>query len=237
MKPAPDAILFDLDGTLADTAPDIAAAIDRMLVDASLPEAGLETVRGWIGNGAERLVERALCWACGQRPRTEQVTVGVGAFLNHYDSRLVAQSRCYPGMTELLKALVDRGFVLGCVTNKPERQARAVLTGLGVAPLFRCVIGGDTTAQKKPSPEPVRRALAELAVAPQHAVLVGDSDNDLLAGAASGVRCIWVSWGYQTQPRVERSYRTADSACDLEAQLVSATLPAGRDGALVEPVQ
>lgn len=218
------AVLFDLDGTLADTAPDIAAAVDEMLTVTGHAPAGLPAVRGWIGDGAERLVARALAHALGRQPEPDRIADGVTLFLDHYAGRLVDQSRCYPGMEQLLHKLSDTGVTLGCVTNKPEAEARAVLKGLQIAPLFGSIVGGNTTAARKPSPQPISHALLTLGVPPADTFMVGDSDNDLLAAAAAGVPAIWVGWGYQARPSASPgSYVTARNVPALEGLLASAS--------------
>ncbi|MEC9342151.1 MAG: phosphoglycolate phosphatase [Pseudomonadota bacterium] len=221
MDTGPGTVLFDLDGTLADTAPDIAAALDEVLAAQGHPPAGLDAARGWIGNGVERLLERALLDATARRPKADEVARAVRAFLGSYSTRLVARSCCYPGMIDLLGALSGCGIRVGCVTNKPEAEARAVLEGLGIAPLFGCVVGGDTTPEKKPSPLPVQRALAVLGAARESTILVGDSDNDLRAATAAGVRSIWVTWGYQAPPQAPAdNFRIAESVARLKEFLI-----------------
>ena len=185
------AVLWDLDGTLVDTAADLAAAIDQMLADASLAAIGEATVRRFIGHGARNLVDRCVREAGGE-PGPDHLA----GFLDRYRKGICVRSRPYPGIAALVREL-------GCqavVTNKPEGLSRALLAALGLR--IPVVVGGDTLAVRKPSPEPVRHALALLGVAT--GVMIGDGEPDVQAAKSAGIRVIGVTWGIATPTGADR---------------------------------
>lgn len=191
-----DAILFDLDGTLVDSVPDLAAATDAMLIDMSRAAAGEALVREWVGNGAERLVKRALTGKMDGEPPATELEQALPLFMEHYQSHLQGQSRLYPGVKESLADLQERGLALGLVTNKPERFIAPLLEALGIAEVFAVVVGGDTLADKKPHPAPLLHAARQLGVESAAALMVGDSRNDVLAARRAGMQIVCVPYGY-----------------------------------------
>lgn len=191
-----DAILFDLDGTLVDSVPDLAAATDAMLVDMGRAVAGEALVREWVGNGAERLVKRALTGKMDGEPPATELEKAFPLFMEHYQRHLQGQSRLYPGVQESLADLQERGLALGLVTNKPKRFIAPLLEALGIAEVFAVVVGGDTLADKKPHPAPLLHAARQLGVEPAAALMVGDSRNDVLAARRAGMQIVCVPYGY-----------------------------------------
>jgi phosphoglycolate phosphatase len=192
------AILFDLDGTLIDSAPDLASAINRMLEQLDRSKFSEETIRGWVGNGAVKLVQRALV---GQRDVRETIPQdlqdrAVAIFLHEYSQGLINKSRLYQGVKETLEKLADQGFTLALVTNKPAAFIAPILEGTAIDHLFTATLGGDSLAKKKPDPLPLRHMCAELKIAVEQAVMVGDSKNDILAARACAIQSIGVSYGY-----------------------------------------
>lgn len=188
-------VAFDLDGTLVDSAPGLAAALDNALVDVGLPTAGVERVSTWIGNGADIMVERAVRWAEGdlspefcQRVRDR--------FDSHYAQTAIAGSRLYPQVIETLQALAAAGIPLGLITNKPTQFVAPLLLSLGLDGLFSQVLGGDDVVQKKPHPAPLYLMLAKLGLRASELVFVGDSRNDIEAAQAAGCRCVGMTYGY-----------------------------------------
>ncbi len=143
-------LAVDLDGTLVDSAPDLAYAVDTALAALGLPEAGEARVRGWIGDGIEVLMERAIDAAGGDRATA--LEPGLAAFSAAYEAQVFVRSRLYAGVPETLAALGARGVALACITNKREHFARAVLDQAGILEPFSLVIGGDTLPTKKPDP-------------------------------------------------------------------------------------
>jgi len=188
------AVLFDLDGTLIDTAGDLAASMNHVLRQAGLRPAPLESVRHLIGHGARAMLKAGLAEA-GAPPASETaLDAAVAAFVAHYRANIAVRSSPFPGAIDAIKALKDDGASIAICTNKREELARALVGALGVGGLFDALIGGDTAGAAKPDPRPVRRCIEETGGA--KAVLVGDSDTDIRAAAAAGVPCLVARFGY-----------------------------------------
>ncbi|MDR3506200.1 MAG: HAD-IA family hydrolase [Acidocella sp.] len=183
------AVIFDLDGTLIDSAPDIAASVNRVLAADDLAGHSLEAIRGMIGDGAKQLLERAFA-AHGRvvEPRH------LAAFMADYQANPVVETRIYDGILPALGALREAGHRLGLCTNKPILPARKILDALDLAPFFSVVTGGDSTPYKKPDPRHLAATMAEMEVG--EAVMIGDHENDMLAAEGLGVQGIFVTWGY-----------------------------------------
>ena len=178
-------VLWDLDGTLVDSATDIAAAVDRMLVRTGRPALGEAVVRGFIGDGAKKLVDHCVIAAGGAPAPADLAT-----FLAEYEAGLVVRTRVYDGIFDVLAAVEAPQAV---VTNKPEGFSRRILDALGLARFFPVVIGGDTLPVRKPDAEPVRAALRALGAT--DGVLVGDGPADVGAARAAGIPLLGVAWG------------------------------------------
>ncbi len=187
-------VIFDLDGTLVDSATDLAAAADAALCARSLPEAGVARVRGWIGDGARRMLERAGAWASGGD--SIDFTALYADFRSYYEVHLVDHTRPYPGMVQVLDELARARLQLAVVTNKGEILARRMLGKLGLLPRFAAVMGGDSLARRKPSPEPLLEAAHRVGWDPTATVMIGDSALDVEAAASAGMRALAVNWGY-----------------------------------------
>ena len=196
------AIAFDLDGTLIDSVAGVALALNAALMNAGLARFDLATVRGWIGDGPDALIQRALRASelDGAPPATlawrlrrdfDEVTLQDPA----------AQGTPYPGTADLLRALSDV-YPLVVVTNKPTPLARAVLEAAGLLSFFSAVHGADTPAQRKPSPLLIEQAAQRLGLPTAELLMVGDGPADLRAARAAGCRAAWVSWGYGEAPAV-----------------------------------
>lgn len=184
-------LLLDLDGTLIDTVPDLAAALNRLMAAHGLAGFTQAETASMVGDGVARLVERA----CAARGRTADAA-DVAAFAADYAAHAVEASRLYPGVAETLRRLDAEGWHLAVCTNKPEAPARALLRAFGLDALIRAVGGGDSFPVRKPDP---RHALATLAAAggtPDRAVMVGDNVNDVAAATGAGLPCIFAAWGY-----------------------------------------
>lgn len=189
-------ICFDLDGTLVDSVPDLAAAVDLALADLALPAAGEARVRDWVGNGSRVLVERALTSALGQPPEAERLEAAHARFLHHYGHAPNARTRLYPGVREALEGLAARGLTLTLVTNKPAAFIAPILGGLGIEGCFARCLGGDSLAEKKPHPAPLLAMSDHFEVPPSRCLMVGDSRHDIAAGKAAGFRTLAVPYGY-----------------------------------------
>ena len=193
-------VLFDLDGTLIDSAPDIEAAINRMLATAGRPPLDLAAIKTMIGDGAAILVERALD-ATGGRPAPAAEARLLRGFMADYEANATVATAPYPEVPALLADLAARGFRMGMVTNKPEGATRAVLAGFGLAHYFPVVVGGGTLPGViKPDPRFVRHSLIGLGATAAEAVLVGDSRNDVLSARNAGLPVILRAGGYGPVP-------------------------------------
>ena len=185
------AVVFDLDGTLIDSDPDIRAAVNRVLATEGLAPLSTEEVRSMIGDGAKALVERAFA-ARGLVASAAHVA----AFVADYEVNAVVETAPYPGIVEALQVLKDAGHPLGVCTNKPVVAARNVLAVLGLDQYFHVVMGGDSTPYRKPNPNHLAAVLQALGATPERAVMVGDHANDIKAADGLGVPSVFVSWGY-----------------------------------------
>jgi phosphoglycolate phosphatase len=190
------AVLFDLDGTLVHSAPDLAAAVNRMLHDLGHAEQPLENVITWVGNGMTRLVKRALTGDMHAEPDAGLFARALTLFKTHYAAHLAVHTKPYAGTPAVLETLAGRGFSLGCVTNKPAMFTVPLLQQLGLDKYFRVVVSGDTTPVRKPDPAPLRHACEALGIDAARAMLVGDSANDVQAARNAGMPVICVSYGY-----------------------------------------
>ncbi len=192
----PRLVMFDLDGTLVDSVPDLAAAVDEMLLSLGRPLAGREQVRNWVGNGARVLVRRALAGdlqheQVADADAEQALEVFLAAYANSH-----GLSAIYPGVRETLKWLKQQGIEMALITNKPERFVGPLLDDLRIGRYFRWIIGGDTLPQQKPDPTALLHVLKMAGVSPGEALFVGDSRSDVLASKAAGVACIAMSYGY-----------------------------------------
>lgn len=192
----PRLVLFDLDGTLIDSVPDIARAVDRTLLALGLPPAGSSRVRGWVGRGSRRLLGDALRTAGGAEPPEALLDAALAHYLEDYLADCVRETRPFPGARELLRALGGAGIACACVTNKPGAITQRILDGLGLAGAFGCVVGGDSGAGVKPAPGPLQRAMAAIGVGATETVMVGDSRHDVEAARAARVPVVCVRGGY-----------------------------------------
>ena len=189
-------VLFDLDGTLVDTAPDLAYCVDGMLESLGLPARGEACVRLWIGNGAERLVKRALTGDLHGEPEPELFARAFSRFNALYHQHTAQASRPYPGVVEALDQLVSANLHLGCVTNKPRVFSKKLLDALKLSGYLGTLVCGDDVGYKKPHPLPLIQAAQNLGFAPELGVMVGDSKSDVRAARAAGMPVICVSFGY-----------------------------------------
>ncbi|MDO9382903.1 MAG: HAD-IA family hydrolase [Hyphomicrobiaceae bacterium] len=192
----PQAVVFDLDGTLADSLPDIAAALNSALAEAGMAQLAEQTVRTMVGNGSEILVERAIREVGRGRTHADAAADIHASFLAAYDRAPCVHTRLYPGARHVLDALAAQGVRLGVCTNKPQQITAGVLDKLGITPLFGSVVGGNATDPLKPAPVMLRRVLQELAAEPKLSVMVGDSGADAGAARAAGTALILLQHGY-----------------------------------------
>lgn len=206
-------LVFDLDGTLIDSAPDIAAAVNALFAELGLPAIEVPQIRRMIGDGAPMLLERALLHVRAGHRATDLM----GRFSEHYGENAVKLTTLYPDVAETLRAFRAAGCRLGVCTNKPLAPTRAVLAAFGLDSLIEAVIGGDSLPQRKPQPEPLLAVIAALGGGPDDAVMIGDSAVDLACAAAAGVPAVIIPSGYgmaKVQAQV-----TADGFADLPTVL------------------
>lgn len=192
----PRLVMFDLDGTLVDSVPDLAAAVDQSLLALGRAPAGIERVRDWVGNGARVLVRRALAGGLEHQQVAEaEAERALQLFMAAY-AESHALTRVYPGVVQTLDWLHGQDIPLAIVTNKPQRFVAPLLAEKGLAGYFRWIVGGDSLPQQKPDPAALLHVLAQAGVAGEQALFIGDSRNDVLAAKAAGVPCVALSYGY-----------------------------------------
>lgn len=199
------AIAFDLDGTLVDSVPDLTVACAESLQEQGLPRCSEASVRSWVGNGAEMLIRRALAWALDDQPNEMQVSEALSAFKRHYEANLTGNSRLYPGVSDTLTRLGERGYRLALITNKPYQFVPPLLESLGIDAHFEVVFGGDSLPEKKPSPLPLLHLCQQWQLPPQQLLMVGDSRNDVDAAHAAKAASVALTYGYNHGEPVEDS--------------------------------
>lgn len=214
MRPDFAAVLFDLDGTIIDSAPDLAGAANEMLRARGLPEAPYARLRAAVGSGACGLVGEAF----GVVPGDGDFLALRDEFLARYALRLTNETRIFEHVSPLLDALDAQAVPWGIVTNKAIRYAEPVTRALGLYDRAGVVIGGDSTPHSKPHPEPLLEAARRLQIEPARCLYVGDDLRDVQAGHAAGMLTVAVTWGYlgMGEP-VEAwgAHHTIDSAMDI----------------------
>jgi phosphoglycolate phosphatase len=184
------AVLFDLDGTLADTAPDLAAALNKLRADQGLEPVPLARLRPFASAGARGLVHAGF----GVKPGDDDYNALREAFLEAYRENTCVETQLFPGIAELLAELGQRALPWGIVTNKATRFTDRIVETLGLTP--NCVVCGDTTAHLKPHPAPLRHAAEQLQLAPGECLYLGDDLRDIQAALAAAMRAVAVDWGY-----------------------------------------
>lgn len=195
-----DAILFDLDGTLVDTAEDLCGALNRALKSVGRPPVTVQQVRGMIGGGLPNLVMKGLEATGGPIPQVQYDEIVKNARTD-YEEHVADKSKPYPGVLEALRGLSQRGTKMGVCTNKPAAASKKLLAALGLDKYLAVVVGGDSLPVKKPHPQMAREVLKKLGnFAPEAAVLVGDSETDVKLARAAGLPVILVEGGYTEIP-------------------------------------
>lgn len=197
-------LLFDLDGTLIDSVPDLALAVNLTLQQLGLGTFEESQVRGWVGNGARTLITRALRAAQnGIDPAREQIDDALEIFLDNYGNHLGVKTVAYPNVPEVLERLRSGGFRLAIVTNKPHAFVEPILQNLGMSHLFEYIVGGDSLPHKKPDPSPLLHVCDTLGIDRDRCVMIGDSKNDILAAKSAGIHCIGLGYGYNYEEPIE----------------------------------
>jgi phosphoglycolate phosphatase len=207
--------LFDLDGTLVDSVPDIHAALDRMMARLGRPGFARPEVTAMIGDGVRVLVERAL--AARDLPFDEAALAGFSA---DYTANAAEATALFPGITEVLAGLEAAGWRMAICTNKPAAATAALLGALGIGRRFAAVGGGDSFPVRKPDPGHLLATLAAAGGGAGRAVMVGDHRNDVLAARGAGLPCLFAGWGYGTPAMAEGAAAVVDRPEALLAALL-----------------
>ena len=212
------AVILDLDGTLLDTAADLAAATNLMMLELGREPLPQATVASYIGKGVEVLVHRALGGSLDARVDHDLHTRGHDAFMRHYQVENGRHSRPYEGVVEGVAAMRAKGLRLACVTNKPKSFADPLLERFGLAQSFELIVGGDTLPLRKPDPMPMLHVAQRFEIDPPEIVAIGDSLNDALAARAAGMPVFAVPYGYNEG----RDVRTLDVDAVFDSLLIAA---------------
>lgn len=217
-------VVFDLDGTLLDTAPDLLRALNRILGEEGLSPLLRDDVAGLFGHGARSLIGEG--FRRGNRPLEDaRLPELVEQFIAFYVAEIAVETRPYPGLVEALGRLSRSGFGFAVCTNKREALSYAVLEATGLSSLFSAVVGGDSLAEHKPHPRPLLEAIARAGGRPDLAIMVGDSETDIATARAAGVPSIAVDFGYGGRPASEFGADAVISHYDELDRTVQRLLP------------
>jgi phosphoglycolate phosphatase len=190
------AVVIDLDGTLLDTAPDLAHAAELMMAELGLPAVPLDTIKTYIGNGVSRLAKRVLSGSMDAEPDAELFARAYPIYLKHYGAHVSLHSRPFPGVVAGLDAFKAMGVHVACITNKAEAFTVPLLRDTGLLDYFELVLSGDTLPKRKPDPLPLLHACQHFGIEPHELLLIGDSLNDTQAARAAGSPVFCVPYGY-----------------------------------------
>ena len=217
------AVVIDLDGTLLDTAPDLAYAAELMMAELGLPCPSQDTIVTYIGNGVSRLVKRVLTGDMDAEPDAALFEKAIASYNKHYSAHVSLHSRPFPGVVEGLQALKAMGLRVACITNKAEAFTHPLLKDTGLFEYFELILSGDTLPKRKPDPLPLLHACQALGITPAQTLYVGDSINDVEAATAAGMRVICVPYGYNEGKPVSALAATAfiDTLAELPALIAA----------------
>ncbi len=200
-------ILFDLDGTLIDSVPDLTLAVNYMLKSLEYAQFSEELVRSWVGNGAETLVKRSLLAQTDIKDSTideKLLKNALEIFLTFYAKNLCVNTVTYPYVSQTLKNLKSLGYHLAIVTNKPFSFVEPILDSLELKYLFEFWIGGDSLSVRKPNPEPLLYACKKMKVSTEQCLMIGDSKNDILAANRANIQSIGLTYGYNYDESIDK---------------------------------
>ncbi len=197
------AVIFDLDGTLVDSAPDLTAALNLVLEMEGLPPLGVDTVRYMIGAGVPKLIERGFKEHGVKLDSNNLDAELLDAFLSYYDAHAADLSKVYPGTYDLIEMLCDRSVRIGLCTNKPTKAAKEILSSFQIEDCFDAVVGGTSGYPKKPDPAGVHACLEELGVTARETLYIGDSATDVKTARNAGLPVVVMSYGYERIPARE----------------------------------
>jgi phosphoglycolate phosphatase len=211
----PELVCLDLDGTLVDSVPDIAGAVDAFLAELGASLAGEERVRSWVGFGSAKLIEQALDWAGIDKAKHEEA---YRIFLLHYHAHLTDKTTLYPNVKALLKALKHHNVPVALITNKPSVFVKPMLDHFELTEQFGWLLGGDTLEEKKPSALPLLHCSESIEALPENCLMIGDSITDFKAASHAGFKCALVTYGYHQG--VNLASLGADAIIDDLAELL-----------------
>ena len=220
-------VVFDLDGTLVDSAPDLVATLNIIFARNGLRPVAYDAARNMVGGGARALITRGL-QAESRSLTAAEIDRLVADFIDHYATHIADHSRPFPGLEAALDALIARGCRLAVCTNKLEWLSRRLLDALGLSRRFVAICGADTFGLRKPDPELLQRTLARVGGSPGCAIMVGDSINDIATARAAGVPVIAVDYGYTETPVAELGPDRVISALSELPAAVFDLLPTGK---------
>ncbi|WP_159587905.1 phosphoglycolate phosphatase [Chelativorans xinjiangense] len=192
-------VVFDLDGTLVDTAPDLLDSLNHCLRSVDMPSVDGAQIRRFIGAGSRAMIERAFA-ADGRRLANGQLDALQALFIEHYTAGMPGRSRPFPGALDAVARFRQAGFLVAVCTNKHERLSRHLLEALKIAGLFEAICGGDSFAHRKPDPRHLTDTIARAGGDPESAVMIGDSRTDIDTAKAAGIPVVAVDFGYTDQP-------------------------------------
>ena len=189
------AVLFDLDGTLVDTAPDLAAALNAVLQRHNKPALAYPTIRAIVSNGADALIKLAF----GSNIKSSEQQSLKAELISHYQQNIATQSKLFDGLAEALGHLENRQIPWGIVTNKPAHLTLPLLEQLGLDQRAACIVCGDQVNQPKPHPESIYLACKQLSISPEYSIYIGDAERDIRSGRLAGLKTIACAYGYIDQ--------------------------------------
>ncbi len=219
----PRTLLLDLDGTLVDTVPDLAAALNRLMASRRLPLFSHAETAAMVGDGVAALVRKAFA-ARGGEPDAE----AIAAFSQDYAANAAVESRPYPHVPAVLRDLAGQGWRLAVCTNKPEGAARSLLDAVGLLAMMRAVGGGDSFPVRKPDPAHMTATLLAAEGSPNRSIMAGDQANDIVAASGAGLPCIFAAWGYGPPAMAQGAVAIARDITEM-AEIANRLVPPNRD--------
>lgn len=222
-----EVLIFDLDGTLIDSVPDLALSINQMLEALDKPTYSTEVIRGWVGNGAEVLTKRALSGSIDICAKLcpSVIEEALSIFLSFYETNVCVDTTVYPHVKASLESMHNDGYRLVIVTNKPEQFVRPILDKLGLDNLFEMIVGGDSLPKRKPDPMQLEYVCNKLSIEASKCIMIGDSKNDIFAATAANMESIGLTYGYNHGEDINShgASLVLDSFADIIDSLVSRT--------------
>ena len=213
----PELVLLDLDGTLVDSIPDLANSVNKTLVELSIPERELNSIRTWVGNGVEKLLHRSITNDIDGETEPELFKKAFPRFMEIYEENMCASTEAYPGVIEGINYLKEHDIKLGCVTNKSGAFVSPILEKIGLLDDMDVIVAGDTLAKKKPDPLPLLHAASVLEAQPNQSLMIGDSVSDVKAARAADFQIVCVSYGYNHDKDIRET--NPDAVVDSLAEL------------------